>query len=107
MVFKIDDGKVNVVGYEFLVVINEVFDCVEVEVKVVVLVGWFGRFLVGFDFFVMKEGGVEEVMKLVNVGGKMLLWFFLNFLLIVVVCIGYVFVVGVFMFLVLDMWIGV
>lgn len=49
-----DDGKVNVVGFGFIDVFNQVFDSVEVDVKVVVIYGGEGKFCGGFDFLVMK-----------------------------------------------------
>ncbi len=105
-VFNIDDGKANAVGYEFLTAINEALDRAESDAKAVVLVGRPGRFSAGFDLSVMKEGGPEEAMKLVNEGGKMLLRLFSNPLPIVAACTGHALAAGAFMLLSSDTRIG-
>ncbi len=102
-----DDGKANAVGYEFISTMNEALDRVEKDAKAVVIVGRPGRFSGGFDLSVMKSGGVEEALKLVGQGGKMLLRMFSFPKPVVAACTGHAIAAGAFMLLSSDTRYGV
>ncbi len=106
-VLTMDDGKANAVGYDLIGALNEALDKAEADAKAIVLVGRPGKFSAGFDLSVMQSGGVEEAMKLVGQGGKLLLRLFSYPLPVVAACTGHAIAAGAFMLLSSDTRFGI
>lgn len=70
------------------------------------IVGCLGFFCVGFEFVIMISGDLEVIGVFLLEGVKILYKFYGIGKLLVVVCMGYVFIIGVLWFLVCDICIG-
>ncbi len=101
-----DDGKVNVVGHDFIAAMNRGLDRAEQDAKAVVITGRPGRFSAGFDLAEFKKGP-ETAEALVVAGAHMLLRMFSHPQPIVAACTGHAIAAGAAMLLASDTRLGV
>lgn len=101
-----DDGKVNVLGFEMFAALSEALDRAEADRAGVLLVGRDGRFSGGFDLKVLMTFG-PEMRRLLRTGFE-LSHRMLSFPLpIVVACTGHAYAMGAFLMASTDYRIGV
>lgn len=102
-----DDGKANACGKDMLSALNAALDKAEAAgAKALVLAGRPGRFCAGFDLRTMQGASAEQVDKLVNYGGGVVLRLFESKLPVVVACTGHAMALGAVWLLVGDTRIG-
>lgn len=66
-----DDGKANAVSHQLLDALEPALDKAQRDAKAVVLTGRTGVFCGGFDLKVLQGAAPEEVVSLVNRGGRL------------------------------------
>jgi len=104
-VLNFDDGKVNVVGHQF---IDDMYDGLakaEAEASAVMIVGKSGIFSAGFDLKELQKGP-KEAATLVNRGEKMLTRLFSHPQPTIAVCDGHAAGMGAFILLATDTRVG-
>jgi len=104
-VLNFDDGKVNVVGHQFLDDITEGLDKAKQEASAVIISGRSGIFSAGFDLKEIKKGP-EEAKALVMRGEKLLTKLFSHPQPTIAVCDGHAAGMGAFLLLASDTRIG-
>jgi len=102
---RIDDGKANVISFDFIAELHEALDRAEKEAGAVLLVGRPGRFSAGFDMNVMG-GGPEQMSRLVAEGCKLFARFLTYPRPIVAACTGHALAAGAMLLLSSDFRIG-
>ncbi len=72
-IIRLDDGKANALSPDMLAAINSALDQAEEAGLAVLLTGRPGRFSAGFDLGVMREGGADVAMAMVDTGARLAL----------------------------------
>ncbi len=104
-ILKLDDGKANVVSFDFIAQMHEALDRAEQEAQSLLLVGRPGRFSAGFDMNVMG-GGPDEMIRLVSDGCKLLSRMLVYPRPIVAACTGHALAAGAMLLLCSDFRVG-
>jgi len=89
-----DDSKANAVNFELMIALNEALDKAEADAKVIVLAGRDGRFSGGFDLRALPTFGPEDVARLLDRGGELLVRLYGGPLPLVVACTGHAIAMG-------------
>lgn len=103
---RIDDGKANAVGHNFLDEVNAGLDRAESEAKAVVLRGREGMFSAGFDLKEFQKGP-QATVALVRRGFELLHRLYSYPLPVVAACSGHGVALGAFILLSCDTRLGV
>ena len=104
-VLRLDDGKANAVGHQFIDSMNEGLDRAENEASSVVILGRAGVFSAGFDLKVLSEGA-EARKALVDKGAAMLLRLFRYPLPVITASSGHAIAAGALVLLAADSRLG-
>lgn len=105
-IITMDDGKANAISHTMLDALEPAFDEAEAA-KAVVIAGREGKFCAGFDLSVMQGATADEVMALVNRGGKLAHRMYGYSRPLVAAATGHGIAMGGFMLLASDTRIGV
>jgi len=100
-VLTLDDGKVNVVGYDFINSVNNALDRSTAEASAIVLTGRPGMFSGGFDLKEIQKGP-EATAALVGQGAQMLLRLFSHPQPVIAASPGHAIAAGAFTLLAAD-----
>ena len=102
-----DDGKVNVFGFDMLRALHEAFDAGERDETVVLLTGRPGYFSAGFDLKVLRDATPEDTRELLRLGARLAERILTFPAPVVVACPGHAFPAGAFLLMAADERIGV
>ncbi len=105
-VIKIDDGKANAIGHNFVDAVNDSLDCARENAKSVLLLGRTGIFSAGFDLKELAKGDAEK-LALVAKGANLLLRIFQHPQPVVAACEGHAIAGGALLLLAADTRIGI
>ena len=105
-IITMDDGKANAINPAMLDALEAALDSAEKDAKAVVITGRENRFSGGFDLKMMMGSPPEEVMALVNRGGRLALRLYQFPMPIVIACTGHAVAMGCFILLSSDIRIG-
>lgn len=95
-VLTIDDGKANALSFDVIAALDEGLDRARSEASAVVIAGRPGMFSGGFDLAVMRGGDMGQVVKLVTLGGQLVLRLYSSPQPIVAACTGHAVAAGAF-----------
>lgn len=70
-IVTMDDGKVNVFGFDMLRALHEAFDAAERDETVVLLAGRPGYFSAGFDLNVLRGASPDATRELLRLGARL------------------------------------
>jgi enoyl-CoA hydratase len=101
-----DDGKVNVFGFDMLRALHEAFDTAERDETVVLLAGRPGYFSAGFDLKVLRDATPEDTRELLRLGATLAERILTFPAPVVVACTGHAFPAGAFLLMAADERIG-
>jgi enoyl-CoA hydratase len=101
-----DDGKVNVFGFDMLRALHEAFDAAERDETVVLLAGRPGYFSAGFDLKVLRDTTPEDTRELLRLGATLAERILTFPAPVVVACTGHAFPAGAFLLMAADERIG-
>jgi enoyl-CoA hydratase len=101
-----DDGKVNVFGFDMLRALHEAFDAAERDETVVLLTGRPGYFSAGFDLNVLRDATPEDTRDLLRLGATLAERILTFPAPVVVACPGHAFPAGAFLLMAADERIG-
>ncbi|HEY6428953.1 MAG TPA: crotonase/enoyl-CoA hydratase family protein [Acidimicrobiales bacterium] len=101
-----DDGKVNVFGFDMLRALHEAFDAAERDETVVLLAGRPGYFSAGFDLKVLRDATPEDTRELLRLGATLAERILTFPAPVVVACNGHAFPAGAFLLMAADERIG-
>jgi enoyl-CoA hydratase len=101
-----DDGKVNVFGFDMLRALHEAFDAAERDETVVLLAGRPGYFSAGFDLKVLRDATPEDTRELLRLGATLAERILTFPAPVVVACTGHAFPAGAFLLMAADERIG-
>jgi enoyl-CoA hydratase len=104
-VVRFDDGKVNVLSYAAIEALNGALDQAVDEAAAVALIGGKRAFSAGFDLSVMSAG-IDSAIKLVSVGGDLMMRLFLHPQPVVAAATGHALAGGVLLLASCDVRIG-
>jgi enoyl-CoA hydratase len=102
-----DDGKVNVFGFDMLRALHEAFDAAEHDETVVLLAGRPGYFSAGFDLKVLRDATPDDTRELLRLGATLAERILTFPTPVVVACPGHAFPAGAFLLMAADERIGV
>ena len=100
-VLTLDDGKANVVGYDFIEAVNAALDRSTSDAQAIVLAGRAGMFSGGFDLKEIQKGP-EAAAALVDKGARMLLRLFTHPQPVIAAATGHAIAAGAFTLLAAD-----
>lgn len=100
-VLTLDDGKANVVGYDFIDAVNAALDRSTSDAQAIVLAGRPGMFSGGFDLKEIQKGP-DAAAALVNKGAHMLLRLFTHPQPVIAAATGHAIAAGAFTLLAAD-----
>lgn len=103
---KLDDGKANAVGHNFIEALNKGLDQALNEAEAVLICGRTDVFSAGFDLKELQKGATASA-ALVNKGAAMLLRLFSHPQPVVVACTGHAVAAGALVLLAADSRIGI
>lgn len=102
---RLDDGKVNKIGHDFMDSMFECLDRAAKDAKAVVIAGRPGLLSGGFDLKIIQQGG-DAIEAMMNKGSDMMVRLLSHPQPVVIACTGHAIAAGAFMLLTADNRIG-
>ena len=106
-VLKLDDGKANAFGFDFIEHFNHALDRATGEARAVAIFGRPGLLSGGFDLDVIKSGDEAAITRLVTAGARLMMRVYGHPQPVVVGATGHAVALGAFLLLCADYRVGI